>query len=539
MELTWLVWGFQGCILVGFCVLLWLVISKQVLDMFGVEEIAAEEIKVGVLRGEGSFGQVHAGKLRGSDVAIKIPRNQVLTSKQLDDLRNEIQNLRQSQNNNVLRLIGVCTQPGNVMIITELLDSDLHTLLIKNRKPTDTKPDLYTRILMAQQAALGLNWLHCKNPPVIHRDLKLQNMFYKKLTNDDYLVKIGDFGFATAIRQRPKQEEEEEAQAQAQVQAEVKGEIRQRRTKNHFLGSPVTMAPEIFRGGDDIDHKVDVYAYGICLWEMFTLQSPYPGASRADVREKVEKKKRPKIPDSSPQLLKEMIEQCWDDDPTKRPGFHDILKRFPSLLLESAIPNPLARNFWESDFSFKTVVPLDDFVRALYQHFQLPVPQDDGQSTKDEAVLKLRALKEIVRHPVTNYQVDWCLFGHVVDWFAPFDKSMLTKIWTACQLPCFHGHLSEPQIRERMGNAERGEFLVRLSVSQRGSFAVTFKGEQQLQKFSFLYTGTHFSWNGTNYNSIGEVLEGTKTQWKISGPISGHPYSHLSSPTALPCPDYD
>jgi sterile alpha motif and leucine zipper-containing kinase AZK len=62
---------------------------------------------------------------------------------------------------------------GNFFIVTEYLPKgDLEKML----HDPNIQLSLYTRMKMAKDAALGMNWLHCSNPPIIHRDLKTSNL---------------------------------------------------------------------------------------------------------------------------------------------------------------------------------------------------------------------------------------------------------------------------------------------------------------------------------------------------------------------------
>lgn len=78
-----------------------------------------------------------------------------------------------------------------VLIVTEILEGDLESLLKKNKKLS-----LYTRMKMAKEAAQGIAWLHAQNPRVVHRDIKTSNFLYDK----NYRIKVCDFGLSGALR---------------------------------------------------------------------------------------------------------------------------------------------------------------------------------------------------------------------------------------------------------------------------------------------------------------------------------------------------
>jgi WNK lysine deficient protein kinase len=93
-----------------------------------------------------------------------------------------------------------------------------------------------------RQILKGLAFLHSRTPPIIHRDLKCDNIFINGTTG---LVKIGDLGLATLKK------------------SDVKT----------VIGTPEFMAPEMY--DEKYDESVDIYAFGMCLLEMCTSEYPY------------------------------------------------------------------------------------------------------------------------------------------------------------------------------------------------------------------------------------------------------------------------
>ena len=89
----------------------------------------------------------------------------------------------------------------------------------------------------------GLSYLHTQDPPVIHRDLKCDNIF---ITGPTGSVKIGDLGLAT---------------------------LKNKSFAKSVIGTPEFMAPEMY--DEHYDERVDVYAFGMCMLEMATSEYPY------------------------------------------------------------------------------------------------------------------------------------------------------------------------------------------------------------------------------------------------------------------------
>jgi WNK lysine deficient protein kinase len=89
----------------------------------------------------------------------------------------------------------------------------------------------------------GLIYLHNRNPPIIHRDIKCENIF---INSQDGTIKIGDLGFSCLMM---------ESYAKS------------------FLGTPEFMAPEVYKGKYGL--KADIYSLGMCVLEIVTLEKPY------------------------------------------------------------------------------------------------------------------------------------------------------------------------------------------------------------------------------------------------------------------------
>jgi serine/threonine protein kinase len=86
------------------------------------------------------------------------------------------------------------------------------------------------------------------------------------------------------------------------------------------------LAPELFNGSD-YDLKVDVYAYGMLLYELLTGLEPFEDLESAtEIGMKVAKEEeRPKIPSKVPLHIRQLITGCWKQSPEKRPTYDDVL----------------------------------------------------------------------------------------------------------------------------------------------------------------------------------------------------------------------
>ncbi|XP_020587016.1 probable serine/threonine-protein kinase WNK9 isoform X2 [Phalaenopsis equestris] len=94
-----------------------------------------------------------------------------------------------------------------------------------------------------RQILMGLVYLHSHDPPVIHRDLKCDNIF---INGNQGEVKIGDLGLAAILRKS---------------------------RAVHCVGTPEFMAPEVYE--EEYNELVDIYSFGMCVLEMVTFDYPY------------------------------------------------------------------------------------------------------------------------------------------------------------------------------------------------------------------------------------------------------------------------
>jgi hypothetical protein len=97
------------------------------------------------------------------------------------------------------------------------------------------------------------------------------------------------------------------------------------------IGTPHWMAPELLSKGTNYTSKIDVYAYGIVLWELATGQTPYVGLEAPQIVQQVLGiDLRPTLPMEVNPGMRDLITQCWDRNPDVRPTFDEIVHRIQS-----------------------------------------------------------------------------------------------------------------------------------------------------------------------------------------------------------------
>ncbi|KAJ8350039.1 hypothetical protein SKAU_G00251690 [Synaphobranchus kaupii] len=243
-------------------------------------EVPFEEISELQWLGSGAQGAVFLGKFHSEEVAIKKVREQKET---------DIKHLRKLKHPNIIGFKGVCTQAPCYCIIMEYCaQGQLYEVLRAGRKVTP-------RLLVdwASGIASGMNYLHLHK--IIHRDLKSPNVL---VTHNDN-VKISDFGTSK--------------------------ELSDKSTKMSFAGTVAWMAPEVIRN-EPVSEKVDIWSFGVVLWELLTGEIPYKDVDSSAIIWGVGSNSlHLPVPSTCPDGFKILMKQTWQGKPRNRPSFRQIL----------------------------------------------------------------------------------------------------------------------------------------------------------------------------------------------------------------------
>ncbi len=271
-------------------------IKKQTREYF----IKFNDIKFGSLLGKGNQGEVYRATLKSTDVAVKKIDCRKVEPDIIEEFVQEVYIWNRLRNNFITKFMGVCLEYPHLCIVTELMHrGSLFGLLHDEASPLTWR----RRLRMAADLAAGMQFLHAQNPRIIHRDLKSLNV----LVSSEWRAKVADFGMTRF-------------QDMDNVMT--------------TCGTPLWMAPEVIRH-KDYDHKVDVYSYGICLWELYTRRIPYKAlgiAAKYLVVKVAKEGLRPKIPSHCPAEFARLMRMCWQQRPSDRPEFKTIHKFITDLI---------------------------------------------------------------------------------------------------------------------------------------------------------------------------------------------------------------
>uniref|UniRef100_A0A4W5MXL9 Receptor-interacting serine-threonine kinase 3 n=1 Tax=Hucho hucho TaxID=62062 RepID=A0A4W5MXL9_9TELE len=255
--------------------------------------------------GSGGFGQIHKARhvQWGLDVAIKLLHHDDGSS---SSLLREADLMRQGGSSYVLRILGVYQgrPPSSGLsihlgLVMEFMERGSLAAL---QERLSGPPPWPLSFRLAHQVALGMNFLHHLDPPLLHLDLKPSNV----LLDDSLHAKLTDFGLARVYHSISKTN---------------------RKDMGEDGGTLSYMPPEAFDMTYKPTHASDIYSYGILLWSIITGEQPYPNARSSLVRFRIPQGDRPSLAaldrDQVEGLgeLVDLMERCWDAKPTLRPIF--------------------------------------------------------------------------------------------------------------------------------------------------------------------------------------------------------------------------
>jgi len=141
------------------------------------------------------------------------------------------------------------------------------------------------------------------------------------------------------------------------------------------------------------NEKVDIYSFGIVCWQLLAM-NPQPfkeyldlGSLEAFTEAVCTRGERPSLK-GQPKNVKTLIKRLWDSDPSNRPDFQIIITELNNLLLECALIDPDAREFWRFSFDGRTEVPFDDLLTNLCGHINVELNTGDNEDFQKNDVWK-------------------------------------------------------------------------------------------------------------------------------------------------------
>jgi predicted Ser/Thr protein kinase len=256
-------------------------------------QIPFNELEIGKVVGEGTYGRVCLGKWKQYRVALKFCQNKG----KRDEFMREV-NLMISlpPHPNVVRMYGVSIDGAQPIIVMEYCAGGSLDNVLFDRSDYISQEQ---KIRLVHDIALGMRHLHKHN--IVHRDLAARNILLSHPNLNDAQLRVSDFGMSRVLQQ------------------DVEG-----KTLN-VVGPIRWMAPESIR--DQVySKKSDVWMFGILVYEIVARHEPHVDIDPNQVLILIrDRGLTPKIPHDCPPILRELMEMCWKKYPEQRPSFDAII----------------------------------------------------------------------------------------------------------------------------------------------------------------------------------------------------------------------
>jgi serine/threonine-protein kinase len=210
------------------------------------------------------------------------------------------------------------TQSGIPYMVMELLTGeDLAVRLARRGRLGPAEA-----VTIARQLLEALAAVHAMG--IVHRDLKPENVFLSRQSGGSEMVKILDFGIGRLLRGR---------------------DVFDERGRRRVFGTPHYMSPEQASAARDLDHRADLWAVGVLLFEMLTGSTPFDGETAEDVMTDVlagEPRDPLTLEPEVPPALLDVLERSLSKDVSLRyPDAAQMLAALLSYEAEAASPRPV------------------------------------------------------------------------------------------------------------------------------------------------------------------------------------------------------
>ena len=268
------------------------------------EVIPLTEISLDKKIGEGGFGQVFAGLWKGTPIAYKKLKIQLITNKRKQQLVKEIQIFSKLDDPNIVKMFGVVVERDNIGIVMEYLPTTLfHALFIEEVEFSYTdKKRIITEVISA------ISYLHSQD--IAHCDIKCQNV----LLDSKRVAKICDFGLS-AIKN---------ASATTTSASAAPGQ-----------GTPRYSAPEVLRGEllKLLDMKMaDIYSLTLVIYQVLHEEEPFEELSYQQLVAHVgHGDTRPKLSETLTEPVKDLLSRGWDKVSSKRPEIAELKQAWSKI----------------------------------------------------------------------------------------------------------------------------------------------------------------------------------------------------------------
>eukprot|EP00040_Diaphanoeca_grandis_P015153 m.77111 g.77111 ORF g.77111 m.77111 type:complete len:782 (-) comp24979_c0_seq1:273-2618(-) len=293
------------------------------MEMKSAWEIDEADLVTEEILASGAMGVVWRATWGHIQVAMKILKTPVDDDFGLlvsEEFNREVSFMQKIRHPNLLIFYGAgITSTNMAFLVTEYMAKGSLRGVLKSSNSVTLSVEI--RQNMALDCARGMRHLHSLGS--IHRDLKSDNC----LVDDNLRVKVADFGESCLIRN---------AQSRMNMHSEEVFDVTANPSVSltRGVGTPLWMAPELFSKSIKYGPEIDVYSFGIVMWELITMKQPWADDIKKQgvqfssaMIEAVVAGRRPSIPDRhafSPTYIA-LLHKCWAGEPFERPNFSAIV----------------------------------------------------------------------------------------------------------------------------------------------------------------------------------------------------------------------
>lgn len=140
------------------------------------------------------------------------------------------------------------------------------------------------------------------------------------------------------------------------------------------------MSPEVLRG-EELNEKADVYSFAIVCWEIYERKEPFKHHTSYSkfVKAVCDYQERPPLPPDMHCKLKKLISDCWQDNPSLRPSFGEIIQILDDIELNCALGDDIdAQKLWIKIIVKNEAVPFNFFAKRMYHYLGMEPPDTNS-----------------------------------------------------------------------------------------------------------------------------------------------------------------